>query len=98
MEDAEDAPQETLLRAWRRLESLKDQHALRAWLYKIATNVALDMLDSRKARSMPPYTHAPADPQDPLAAPILDPLWLDPVPDDYLGSRIGAARGSCGSA
>ena len=87
-EDAEDALQETLLRAWRRLASLEIQTSLRAWLYKIATNVSLDMLDRRKSRSMPTFTHAPADPLDPLPAPINDPIWLDPLPDVYLDGYI----------
>ena len=86
-EDAEDALQETLLRAWRRLDSLKAQASLRAWLYRIATNVALDMIDRRKARSMPPLTHAPADPHQPLSAPIIDPIWLDPLAEVYLDEQ-----------
>jgi RNA polymerase sigma-70 factor (ECF subfamily) len=84
VDDAEDALQETFLRAWRRLDSLKEQASLRAWLYKIATNVSLDMLDYRKARSTPLLVYAPADPQDPLPAPVNDPVWLDPLPDEYL--------------
>ena len=84
LDDAEDALQETFLRAWRRLDSLKEQASLRAWLYKIATNVSLDMLDNRKARSIPTMIFAPADPQDPLPAPINDPIWLDPLPDEYI--------------
>jgi RNA polymerase sigma-70 factor (ECF subfamily) len=84
LDDAEDALQETFLRAWRRLDSLKEQASLRAWLYKIATNVSLDMLDNRKARSIPTMIYAPADPQNPLPAPINDPIWLDPLPDEYL--------------
>jgi RNA polymerase sigma-70 factor (ECF subfamily) len=83
-EDAEDALQEALLRAWRQLDSLKSQAALRAWLYKIATHVALNMLAARKVRSMPPARHAAADPNAPLPAPSLDPIWLDPLPDEYL--------------
>jgi len=84
LDDAEDALQETFLRAWRRLDSLKDQASLRAWLYKIATNVSLDMLDNRKARSIPTMIFAPSDPQNPLPAPINDTIWLDPLPDEYL--------------
>ncbi len=84
MDEAEDALQETWLRAWRRISSLKDQSALRAWLYKIATNVSLDMLDHRQARSLPNLAYPPADPQSPLPPSILDPIWIDPLPEEYL--------------
>jgi RNA polymerase sigma-70 factor, ECF subfamily len=84
IEDAEDALQETLLRAWRRLDTLKEKTALRAWLYKIATNISLDMLDGRKVRLLPTLTHPPADPQEDPLAPINEPLWLDPLPESYL--------------
>ena len=84
VDDAEDALQETLLRAWRRLDTLKVSTSLRAWLYKIGTNVSLDMLDSRKVRMLPNATFAPANPHDPLSAPINDTIWLDPLPDEYL--------------
>src|SRR5258707_15608094 len=78
LDDAEDALQETLLRAWRRLDSLKVQASLRAWLYKIGTNVSLDMLDSRKSRLLPDAIHTPANPSGSLPGPVLDPIWLDP--------------------
>ena len=84
MDDAEDALQETWLRAWRRLSSLKERTALRAWLYKIATNVSLDMLDHRKARTLPTILYPAADPDDLLPDPIADPIWLDPMPDTML--------------
>ncbi|MEZ4668192.1 MAG: RNA polymerase subunit sigma-70 [Anaerolineae bacterium] len=86
-EDAEDALQEALLRAWRRLESLKEVTSLRAWLYRIATNVSLDMLDYRKARSLPNVTHSPAQVGDPLPPAVSDPLWLDPLPDTYIDGQ-----------
>mgnify|MGYP000704598538 CR=1 FL=1 len=84
LDDAEDALQETLLRAWHKLESLKVQASLRAWLYKIATNVSLDMLDRRKTRTLPTVEHAPADPNDPLPMLVYDPQWLEPLPDALL--------------
>lgn len=84
VEDAEDALQETLLRAWRRLDSLQAQSALRAWLYRIATNVCLDMLDARKVRLLPSLTHPAADPQADLPAPMDETYWLDPLPESYL--------------
>jgi RNA polymerase sigma-70 factor (ECF subfamily) len=85
-EDAEDALQETFLRAWRRFESLRAQETLRPWLYRIATNVSLDMIDQRKARmrSMPASAYPPADPEKPLPAPISEPVWLEPLSEEYL--------------
>jgi RNA polymerase sigma-70 factor, ECF subfamily len=85
LDDAEDALQETLLRAWRRWETLREPGYLRAWLYKIDTHVCLDMLDHRKARTMTALKSLPANPGDPLPAPINDPIWLEPLPDEYLG-------------
>ena len=84
LEDAEDALQETMLRAWRRLETLKDRGALRAWLYKIATYICLDLIDSRKARLMPAGVGQPADPRAALPAPVREPIWLEPLPEEYL--------------
>ena len=51
--EAEDAVQETFIRAWRNLDKFEGRAALRSWLYKIATNVCFDMLDSRKRRARP---------------------------------------------
>lgn len=90
LEDAEDALQETLINAWRHLDSLRSQASLRGWLYKIATNVSLNMLASRKARAMPTAIYKPADPRDPLQAPILESVWLDPLPDEYIAGVIAS--------
>src|SRR5512136_23909 len=84
LEDAEDALQETLLRAWRRLDSLKDARALRAWLYRIATNVCLDALDRHRVRALARPGTLPASPSDPLPAPLLEPVWIGPLPDETL--------------
>jgi RNA polymerase sigma-70 factor (ECF subfamily) len=86
IEDAEDALQETFLRAWRRLETFEGRASFRAWCYKIATNAALDARDSRHRRSLPSLTHAPADPGHPLPPPIMEPIWLEPLPDAGLPS------------
>ena len=87
VEDAEDMLQETLLRAWRRLESFEGRASLRRWLYKIATNVSLDALDRQRRRTLPTFTHAPADPRDPLPGPARDRLWLEPLPDTLIDPR-----------
>ena len=84
LEDAEDALQETLLRAWRRMDTLKEQASLRAWLYRIATNVCLDLIDSRKTRALVWPNSRPANPADALPGPVLEPVWLEPLPDEYL--------------
>ena len=83
--EAEDAVQETFLRAWRRLDTFQRDVSFRAWLYKIATNVCLDMLDKRRARRrLPVGGSAPSDPLLPMPAPLTEPVWLEPVPDDWL--------------
>src|SRR5690242_1213242 len=84
IEDAEDGLQETLVRAWRYFDTLKEQSSLRAWLYKIATNVCLDMMDKRKIRQLPTSTHLPATPLDALPALNNDHLWIEPLPEFYL--------------
>ena len=84
LDDAEDMLQETWLRAWRRLDTYEARAPFRAWLYKIATNVCLDALDRQRARTLPSLAGPPAAPGGPLPAPVLDPIWLEPLPDSYL--------------
>jgi RNA polymerase sigma-70 factor (ECF subfamily) len=83
--DAEDALQETLLRAWRGLPRFERRSSLRAWLYRIATNTCLRAIERRPKRVLPiDYTPA-ADPHDRLADPVSEPVWLEPYPDTNLG-------------
>ncbi len=84
LQDAEDMVQETLLRAWRRLDTFEGRASLRAWLYKIATNACFDALDKRPRRVLPTVQFPPADPQQPFAPPITEPIWLEPYPDDLI--------------
>jgi len=84
LEDAEDLVQETLLRAWKRLNTYEGRASLRAWLYKIATNACLDALARRPRRGLPPGLYPQADPHAPLPAPVTEPVWLEPFPDELL--------------
>ena len=85
LQDAEDTVQETLLRAWRRLDTFEGRASLRAWLYKIATNACFDALDRRpRRRVLPTAQFPPTDPQQPFAPPITEPIWLEPYPDDLI--------------
>ena len=78
--DAEDAVQETFIRAWRGIEQFEGRSALRSWLYRIATNVCLDMLESRKRRARPMDLGPAGEPiVENLRTP--DQLWIEPMPD-----------------
>ncbi|MGW1109268.1 sigma-70 family RNA polymerase sigma factor [Streptomyces sp. NPDC002540] len=79
--EAEDAVQDTLVRAWRNFDRFEGRSSLRSWLYRIATNVCLDMLNAGKKRARPVDLTGPT----PLARAALNPLpentWLEPMPD-----------------
>ena len=80
--EAEDAVQETLLRAWRSFDRFEGRATLRSWLYCIATNVCLDMLSGSERRARP-MDLAPAKTADaPLPEPLPEATWILPVPDD----------------
>lgn len=98
LQDAEDMVQETFLRAWRRRETYAGRASVRAWLYRIATNVCLDALDKRPRRAVP-WTRSPAGSLDaPIPPSVTEPVWLEPYPDEWLADesdspeRIVAAR------
>ena len=84
LDDAEDAVQETLLKAWRRLAGFEGRSTLRAWLYRIATNVCLDALEHRARRIMPTAIIGPADPHLPSDTEDAETPWLQPFPDTLL--------------
>jgi RNA polymerase sigma-70 factor, ECF subfamily len=79
--EAEDAVQETLVRAWRGYDRFEGRAALRSWLYKIATNVCLDMLDGRSRRATPMDLGPAQGAETPLGAPLPESTWILPVPD-----------------
>ena len=85
VEDAEDGLQETFLRAWRRLETFEGRSSLRAWLYKVATNVCFDLLDARRgSRRLPNSTSPPGDPNRALPPASPEALWVGPFPDAWI--------------
>jgi RNA polymerase sigma-70 factor (ECF subfamily) len=79
--EAEDAVQDTLLRAWRALERFEGRASLRSWLYRIATNVCLDMLDGRERRARPMDLGEARSPAGPLDEGLPEVTWIEPMPD-----------------
>ena len=79
--EAEDAVQETMVRAWRGIDRFEGRSALRSWLYRIATNVCLDMLQGPQRRARP-MDLGPSSTADAVLAPGRpDHTWVQPVAD-----------------
>ncbi|WAL97493.1 sigma-70 family RNA polymerase sigma factor [Streptomyces sp. Je 1-369] len=87
--EAEDAVQDTMVRAWRSFEKFEGRSSVRSWLYRIATNVCLDMLNAGNRRARPMDLTAAA----PLAQAALNPrpdnTWLEPIPDARVLPNVG---------
>jgi RNA polymerase sigma-70 factor (ECF subfamily) len=83
--DAEDALQETLIRAWRGLAGFESRSSLRSWLYRIATNASLRMIEKRPKRVLPIDYGPAADPHVAFGEPLTESVWLEPFPDSELG-------------
>jgi RNA polymerase sigma-70 factor (ECF subfamily) len=83
-QEAEDALQETRLKAWRHLEAYEPSASFRAWVYRIATNTCLDLLRQRQRRLLPPDVGPPVAPGPPTTEPRADIAWLEPYPDSLL--------------
>src|ERR671930_1368187 len=79
--EAEDAVQETLLRAWRNLDRFEGRSALRSWLYRIATNVCLDMLNGKERRARPIDLGPSREPVESNLNTLPETTWIQPVPD-----------------
>ncbi|MGO9881392.1 MAG: sigma-70 family RNA polymerase sigma factor [Solirubrobacteraceae bacterium] len=89
--DAEDALQETMLRAWRGLGRFEGRSSLRSWLYTIATNTCLNAIERRPKRVLP-IDYGPAcDPHLAPGDPLVESVWLEPYPDQTLGLEDGYA-------
>ncbi len=79
--EAEDAVQDTLVRAWRAFDRFEGRSSLRSWLYRIATNVCLDLLNGKKRRALPMDLSSPS-PGDGGPGPVLgEQTWMQPIPD-----------------
>jgi RNA polymerase sigma-70 factor (ECF subfamily) len=92
MHDAEDGLQETYLRAWRGMARFEGRSSLRSWLYTIATNTCLNLIERRPKRVLPIDYGPSADPHgDGLGLPPLESVWVDPFPDEQLGLEDGYA-------
>src|SRR6476619_4780039 len=93
--DAEDALQDALLRAWRGLPRFEGRSSVRSWLYTIATNASLDMTARRPRRGLPmehvPPTDPHAGPAQPMGAPLIESVWVEPYPDEVIGVEDGFA-------
>src|ERR1700748_830306 len=79
--EADDAVQETMLRAWKASDRFEGRSSVRSWLYKIATNVCLTMLDGRKRRARPMDFGQAGSAEAPLDPPTSEISWLEPIPD-----------------
>ncbi|MFJ5221578.1 sigma-70 family RNA polymerase sigma factor [Streptomyces sp. NPDC088400] len=79
--EAEDAVQDTMVRAWRGFEKFEGRSSLRSWLYRIATNVCLDMLNAGNRRARPMDLTAPTPVAQAQLSARPENVWLEPVPD-----------------
>jgi RNA polymerase sigma-70 factor (ECF subfamily) len=79
--DAEDAVQETFLRAWRGFERFEGRAALRSWLYRIATNVCFDMLNGRERRARPMDLGPAREPVESNLNTLPEVTWIEPIPE-----------------
>jgi RNA polymerase sigma-70 factor (ECF subfamily) len=85
--EAEDAVQDTLLRAWRNLDRFEGRSALRSWLYRIATNVCLDMLSGRERRARPMDLGPNVEPVESNLHVLPEVTWIAPVPDALVSAE-----------
>jgi RNA polymerase sigma-70 factor (ECF subfamily) len=79
--EAEDAVQETFVRAWRSIDRFEGRAALRSWLYRIATNVCFDLLKGRSRRARPMDLGPARSPEASNLHELSGATWIEPVPD-----------------
>jgi RNA polymerase sigma-70 factor (ECF subfamily) len=89
--DAEDALQETLLRAWRGIAGFEGRSSLATWLYRIATNTCLDAIERHPRRVLPADFGPAGEPTFDVGEPLVESLWVEPYPDEALALGHGYA-------
>ena len=95
--EAEDAVQETLIRAWRALDRFEGRSSLRSWLYRIATNVCLDMVKGRERRARPMDLGPAQEPVESNLNTLAETTWIQPAPEGLVvpdgdPAEVAAAR------
>jgi RNA polymerase sigma-70 factor (ECF subfamily) len=90
--EAEDAVQDTFVRAWRSYDGFEGRAALRSWLYRIATNVCLDMLSGRERRARPMDLGPAWNPDGPIGRTLPEVTWIEPVPDGLVAAQDDPAE------
>jgi len=88
--EADDAVQETMLRAWRGVSEFEGRSSLRSWLYRIATNICMDMLRGRQRRALPmDFGPSSAPVESLLGKPLAEDVWVTPVADSHVMDSDG---------
>jgi RNA polymerase sigma-70 factor, ECF subfamily len=87
VQEADDMVQETFWRAWNRRDTYEGRSTVRAWLYRIATNLCIDSLRQRPRRALPVTRENVSSLDQPVPASINEPIWLEPFPFDLPGPQ-----------
>jgi RNA polymerase sigma-70 factor (ECF subfamily) len=90
--DADDAVQETMVKAWQGLDRFEARSSVRSWLYRIATNTCLDSLRAKGRRALPMDLAGPGSAASELGAPLPQEAWVEPIPDGDLLTADPAQR------
>jgi RNA polymerase sigma-70 factor (ECF subfamily) len=93
LQEAEEIVQDSLLRAWQRLDQRRTLSSTRAWVYKIATNACLDVLKVRRRRALPHLLGPAASPAAGFGPPLPEGVWIEPAPDALFDAVDEAAPG-----
>lgn len=91
VQDADDAVQSAMLRAWRGLAAFEGRASVRSWLYTIATNTALDITRHRSRREVPSGFGPASSPGAEMEPVVTDPVWLEPCPERWLSQGPGVS-------